>query len=213
MKKIMCISLLLIINHYNIAMESKEHKINEEIEESIRQLITKPSEHKKRKLIKMHSDTFLTKKDSSEKTHLVRTISAPVLTKSEKYKRLIRAVKDQNQIDVKKYVCKEIVNRADTAQRTPLMWATTCYNGAKGSLGTIVNLLLEMGADPNRTNMNGNTALHIALLQNNINPGIIQLLIDAGTRLYLPNNSGKTVLNLIKSKKKKEPVLNKIILK
>lgn len=57
----------------------------------------------------------------------------------------------------------------------------------------IVNLLLEYGADVNKTNEQGSTALHWACL--NGHPGIVQLLLDKGATPKICNEAGRTALD------------------
>ena len=197
---------LVLLSSFNHASAMKKQAIHTAIEKSITELIAKPAERKKRRLLKTASATLLVQKHD-KKTNMTRTISAPVFTQAQKFKFLVRAIKDNKQASVKMYACEEIINRADSEQRTPLMWAAFFGNN-----GTIVDLLLKAGADPNRTNKNGNTPLHLALLQHEINPGIVQMLIDAGTRLHLENTNGKTALQLLKKKRKECPTLKNITL-
>ena len=57
-----------------------------------------------------------------------------------------------------------------------------------------VQLVLQLGADVNATNQNGDTALHIAASKGS--NAIVQLLVAKGAKLNLKNKLGQTPLSL-----------------
>jgi ankyrin repeat protein len=61
---------------------------------------------------------------------------------------------------------------------------------------SIVKLLLDLNADPNQKNIDGNTPLHYASTSHDIR--IIQYLISHGANPTIPNNNSQTPLDLTK---------------
>ncbi|GFN86071.1 ankyrin repeat protein [Plakobranchus ocellatus] len=84
------------------------------------------------------------------------------------------------------------VNEAgDIFGNTPLIAVLCCYSDCKSSTHrcSIVKTLLSAGADPNKPNKNGETALHLAR-----DAEIASLLIQAGADLEARNGLGRTPL-------------------
>ena len=73
------------------------------------------------------------------------------------------------------------VNSADSYGNTPLI------NAAKYCHHDCLTSLLQAGADVNRTNNKGSTALNVAA-----SPKSIDILIDAGADVNIPDNGGMT---------------------
>lgn len=93
--------------------------------------------------------------------------------------------------DIKKLINSGIdlnVNLKNRIFATPLMRAST--STFKDSI-IFINLLIESGVDLDATNINGDTALHIAANNNNHNQEIIKILTDAGADWNIKNNNGK----------------------
>jgi hypothetical protein len=78
---------------------------------------------------------------------------------------------------------------------TPLHWAATS-NNIDG-----VRMLLENGADVNRSTTNGYTALMLAA--NNASPQLVQLLLNYKPNLDLRNDEGQTALAFAKARRSK----------
>jgi palmitoyltransferase ZDHHC13/17 len=81
-----------------------------------------------------------------------------------------------------------LTDTADRDGRTCLQWA--CYQGDAIS----VELLLRYGADPNKTDPGGLTALHWAVVKGNV--GCIARVVDRGGQVTAKNNQGQTPLEL-----------------
>jgi palmitoyltransferase len=78
----------------------------------------------------------------------------------------------------------------DRAGRTCLQWA--CYQGD----GLSVDLLLKFGANANRPDPGGLTALHWAVVKGNV--GCIAKVVEAGGDIWAKNAQGQTPLDLAK---------------
>lgn len=74
---------------------------------------------------------------------------------------------------------------------TPMMRAVK--DGSSQRFARIVTLLLDRGADPNRQDINGNTALHYIALGGK--PAAIPILIEHDASVDLQNNIGNTPLH------------------
>ncbi|XP_022199876.1 protein fem-1 homolog CG6966 [Nilaparvata lugens] len=61
----------------------------------------------------------------------------------------------------------------------------------------VINLLIECGAPINARNFSHSTPLHIAAKQYNFDAPTVQLLLDSGAHLDMPNKKGETPANLI----------------
>jgi hypothetical protein len=68
-----------------------------------------------------------------------------------------------------------------------------------------INLFLRLGADPNATDVNGKTALHILAskwsgydTKNELYVQVFQTLVNAGGHLYMATPEGKTVVSILK---------------
>lgn len=59
---------------------------------------------------------------------------------------------------------------------------------------TIINLLLDLGCDPNQTNHNGNTPLHLTA-QRGTKEEVVRLFIDRGANPQIGNNEGNIPLH------------------
>ncbi|KAJ6072623.1 hypothetical protein N7467_010708 [Penicillium canescens] len=105
------------------------------------------------------------------------------------------------------------VNHPEDSSKSPLIWAVQkqrsgllsnmidtrdwtngSYFPAKGDMEAVVRLLLQYGADPNPTDQNGQTPLHI-LSQNHNNSGsLVSSLLLAGSDPNKRNEFGRTPL-------------------
>ena len=68
-----------------------------------------------------------------------------------------------------------------------------------------INLFLRLGADPNATDVNGKTALHILAskwnwydTKNELYVQVFQTLVDAGGHLYMVTPEDETVVSILK---------------
>lgn len=84
-------------------------------------------------------------------------------------------------LDQKTEVTNEILPEAAS------LHIASYYNRAEAT-----KMLLQLGANPNITDVNGNTPLHIAVIQNHVE--IIKILKYRGANLMLKNKSGNTPL-------------------
>lgn len=73
---------------------------------------------------------------------------------------------------------------------TPLMNAVSCGMTFEG----VAQALLDAGADPNATDCNGNTCLHLIAGDPDIGEDMLDLLLAAGARVDLADYIGRTVL-------------------
>ena len=112
----------------------------------------------------------------------------------EAHERIRLAIKFNDIIEIEKILEGHTqVNRPVNALgQTPLMLAVM-----KGSL-PIVELLLGAGADPNRQDLTGTTAL---MLIWDCDLEITRALIDTGADPQLKNNAGETALDIARRKK------------
>jgi len=62
----------------------------------------------------------------------------------------------------------------------------------------VINLLLEVAADPNDIDYNKNTPLHISATSNPCDQSVFQLLLEKGSHVDFCNNKGETPLQLLK---------------
>ena len=86
------------------------------------------------------------------------------------------------------------VDLPDNDGLTPLMVAIIRGRVIDLSVGRITTLLLLRGADPNRQDKDGNTALHHAALSGMTDA--VPILIEHGASLAVKNRQGKTPLDL-----------------
>ncbi|XP_071493496.1 pre-mRNA splicing regulator USH1G-like [Diadema antillarum] len=91
---------------------------------------------------------------------------------------------------------KRECNRGDETGMTPTLWAA--YNGKIAAL----RLLVSRGGDPNKADLQGNTALHLAALCGHRT--IIEYLIALGCNLWALNNEYRTAMQLAAENGKKE---------
>jgi ankyrin repeat protein len=71
---------------------------------------------------------------------------------------------------------------------------------------SIINALLEKGADLNHQNGNGNTPLHVAVLENKSD--IVKFLLEKGAETNIKNKKEETPLDIAKKNKVKEIIDN-----
>ena len=102
---------------------------------------------------------------------------------------------------VKDYVNRGAdVNAKGGDGRTPLEMAITCYvSGSRSAVVfgdiAIVRFLISKSVDIMRANSDGNTALHLACINHNIN--IVRLLISKGADRDAMNNDGKKPIDVV----------------
>ena len=96
-----------------------------------------------------------------------------------------------NNNEVAKYLIEHSEDiDSNSGYGTPLMAATVKKNTQ------LIELLLKKGADPNKTDANGSTALHYAVIFN-FND-IVALLVNANASKTLRDNRGKTASDYAK---------------
>ncbi|KAK3766741.1 hypothetical protein RRG08_062871 [Elysia crispata] len=99
-------------------------------------------------------------------------------------------------LDVIQYLLEkgaDVNEYVDHTSRTPLAAALTRYSSFSGKHfvdQSLMEVLLKAGADPNRRERSGSTALHIAVLMNDL--GSIKQLLDAGADLEARDSNGFT---------------------
>ena len=104
---------------------------------------------------------------------------------------LHKAVKAGNFQDVKVLILSGIdINEKDDFNRTPLYYAVCVSN----DMTSIVNILLQNGADPNTADSNLMTPLHIAVQCEFIE--IVKMLIAKNAKINTKNSAGSTPLHL-----------------
>ena len=72
----------------------------------------------------------------------------------------------------------------------------------------LVQYFLEKGANVDKQNNNGDTALHIALRNNNLE--IVKIIMNYKPSLDIPNNDGVIPFDLFDSKMKKDFNIDKL---
>ena len=82
-----------------------------------------------------------------------------------------------------------IINQIDGDQGTPLHYAVS------SGFETVVQLLLENGADVNLQNKSGKTALHLIKWWSDESNQILELLLQAGANANAKNNDGQTAFH------------------
>lgn len=93
-----------------------------------------------------------------------------------------------NNNEVAKYLVEHVKDiDSKSGYGTPLMAATVKQNTA------LVKLLLEKNANPNKTDVNGSTALHFSVIFNY--EDIVKLLVNAKANTTLKDNRGKSPLD------------------
>jgi len=95
------------------------------------------------------------------------------------------------------------VNAVDDSGFTPLLMAIN----PEPDCEKLVGLLLDNGADPNKADNQGNTALHLAALSGNI-PCVLKLAYAKGIALTVKNNEGKTAADLASDPEIKQLLVN-----
>lgn len=70
----------------------------------------------------------------------------------------------------------------------------------------LANILLKVGADPNATDEDGNTPLHLAAMAKPCPAALAQTLLDNGAHIDLVNNYGETFQSLLKGQQVHELV-------
>lgn len=80
----------------------------------------------------------------------------------------------------------DLISKAGAHGRTPLMHAMACGNGQ------LVGFLIQSGADPNATDLSGNTALFYPPTSDQ--PELFSLLLQAGANPLQRNNVGQSAL-------------------
>jgi ankyrin repeat protein len=72
----------------------------------------------------------------------------------------------------------------------------------------LIKYFIDKGIDPNEKNDKGNTAMHLAML--NDDEDTIQMILDAGGNLYIKNNDDDTPIDLASKYilKKYESIIN-----
>ena len=93
------------------------------------------------------------------------------------------------------------VNTPDKTGMTPLHWASRCGNS------TAVDRLLKWKADPGLQDIRGMSPLHAACLECDIDS--VRLLLDAGCKVDVPDNSGRTALFLLREHG--EPIIDLLV--
>lgn len=76
------------------------------------------------------------------------------------------------------------------------------FEAAKSGEEDLCKTILKLEISPNSINLDGNTALHIAVIQDQI--GIIRLLFNENASPFLKNLEGKSALDLAKELEKQE---------
>jgi ankyrin repeat protein len=90
--------------------------------------------------------------------------------------------------EVAKYLVKHVKDiDSKSGYGTPLMAATVKRNTE------LVKLLLEKNANPNKTDVNGSTALHFSVIFSY--EDIVKLLIDANADKNIKDNRGKSAID------------------
>jgi len=147
----------------------------------------------------IESGANLNEKDAEKKTALM---NAAYYGKVESTKTIIdEIVKNRKKIKDKDKIIKynnEYLNIKDDYEgKTALMWAIH-YGDLKRL--DILKIIIETGANINEKDKNGNTALMLAVTNNNLTNIIrllfIKLLIDNGANLDEKNDEGKTAIIL-----------------
>jgi ankyrin repeat protein len=82
-------------------------------------------------------------------------------------------------------------HKSDKMKQTPIFRSVFVNNPA------YIGLLVRYGADINACDVDGNTVLHIAVLENNI--VIIKELLDHGANPHIQNNEGLYAIDYIRS--------------
>ena len=116
--------------------------------------------------------------------------------------------KKYNKPDGLNYSLKRISEPLDDDGPTVIWEESPLQTAAETSVDLdIINLLLENGADPNYTNINGN-ALHFAM-ENDPSPptvytAILELLLSKGAGPYVRDQNGETPFDIAKNKDDKK---------
>jgi ankyrin repeat protein len=105
---------------------------------------------------------------------------------------LVKAIKENNLKKVKELISTVNINRTFKNNRdkeqTPLQYAV------ESGFTEIVKLLIENGADLNKSNNDGCTPLHLAATYGHLE--VIKLLIENGADIHKSDNGGCTPLHI-----------------
>ena len=85
----------------------------------------------------------------------------------------------------------DIIDATDEDERTPLHWTSNGYNFKDGS---VIRLLLELGADINVESDDGSTPLHEASSNGELE--VVRLLLECGADVEAETTDGKTPLQV-----------------
>lgn len=88
---------------------------------------------------------------------------------------------------------------------TPLMWAI------KSEDRQIFEYLLDRGADPNKTNIEGETTLHFAIYGRDRNADLVNLLIKHGANVNAKDKRGSSVLDYANAKPEAPKLINLLL--
>jgi len=91
-----------------------------------------------------------------------------------------------------------ISKNADVDQANLLCNYTPLMIAAKKGYFTVIQMLLKAGCKFNKVDSNGDTALHIAVMWNQVE--VVEELIDAGADVNLGNKKGETPLSIASAK-------------